>query len=422
MKTMFKVLVSVFALGIVILVGLHLFLQYGLTKAMREVVLPRIEEETGIAATVGGLSLNAAAGEMHLKDVAVKNPEGFLLENLASIERINIEVDVLSLLKPGPMLVKNVEVENAIVNVIRNKDGEINLNKLQEGLPQPEPVPPVQRPSPRPGKPAPERVPVPERPVPGRPMPPPLEPEPLPELLINALQCSATVRYVDFKLNQLDIALDLSLIGKNISTLQAANAPWGELAVIGSLGDRRTSFVTDLRLKLAPVTDMEKPSFDLTGKILEIDPGIMDEIYSRMGIRTAPFGLDPQFFCRGGRFEGSAVALSLTDIRFEDKLAKRFGGLGSIGSLRFTVPVEGTLQEPVIDIQQALYSAIGGNAPNLLDSILRGVAGKELGSDKAPETLGEAAVEMLGEQVDEIRENEEFKDDLNTLGKWLFGK
>ena len=39
MKTSFKVLGAIMALGLVILLGLHLFLQYGLTKAMRDVVL-----------------------------------------------------------------------------------------------------------------------------------------------------------------------------------------------------------------------------------------------------------------------------------------------------------------------------------------------------------------------------------------------
>ena len=88
MKTTLKTLAAIFALGLVVLLGLHLFLQHGLTKTMREVVLPRIKAKTGIDARVGRLSINLPSGILYLDDVAVKNPDGFLLENLASVERM----------------------------------------------------------------------------------------------------------------------------------------------------------------------------------------------------------------------------------------------------------------------------------------------------------------------------------------------
>jgi hypothetical protein len=463
MKTTFKVLAAISALGIVILLGLHLFLQHGLTKMMREVVLPQLKAETGIDARVGDLSLNVPQGTLYLKEVAVKNPEGFLLENLASVEQISVEVDLPSLLKQKLILVRHIEVKKALVNVIRNQAGEINLNKLQESLPQP-----IQQPMPVPpdGESIPGQAPEP-RPAPDAPssIPEPAEAKPLPEILIEALQCKTTIRYVDFKLNQLDIALNLNVIGSQLSTRKDPAASWGDLSVIGALGNDRASFVTDLALRLAPVTDPEVPSFDLRGKVMEIDPRIMDEIYSRLGIRSAPFGLEPEIFCRKGRFQDSSVSLNLTDVVFEDKLAKRLGGMGSIGQLRFPVAIEGSLQEPSVNLQDALFGAIGGNAKTVLDSFLKGFAAEEAGLDEPPEDLATAAVEILGEQVDEIGdsetvkqvlkdltdgkpadtnapapvssdvlidilgeqvdeigENEELKDELKNLGKFLFGK
>jgi len=92
MKTTFKVIAAIFGLGMVILLGLHLFLQHGLTRTMRDVVLPRIKAETGIDARVGRLSINLPNGILYLNDVAVKNPDGFLLENLASVERVRLEI------------------------------------------------------------------------------------------------------------------------------------------------------------------------------------------------------------------------------------------------------------------------------------------------------------------------------------------
>ncbi len=453
MKTNLKVLAAIMVLGLAILLGLHLFLQHGLTNTMQQVVLPRIHEQTGIDVRVGRLSLNIPNGLLYLKRVEVRNPEGFLLENLASVDRVEIEVDILSLFKKNPILVKRIEVDNALLNVVRNKDGEINLNQLQPAsLPPTEPAPS--------SAPVPERAPQ-EEALPAR----PAEPQPLPEVLIQALLCNAKVRYVDFKLGQLDIALDLNVMGSNLSTQRDPSVQWGDVAIIGSLGDDRTSFITDLRLRLAPVIDPQAPSFDLTGKVLEIDPQIMEEAYSKLGIRSAPFGLDPQIHCREGWFRDSMITLNLTDIVLEDKLADRMGGMAAIGALRFSVPVEGSLQQPSLDVQQALYGAVGGNVSTLLDSFLKGAAAKEAGLDKAPDTLSEAAVEVLGEYVDEIGEsetikkiledlvdgessatnapspvssdvlvdilseqvkeigeNEELKDELKNLGKWLFGK
>ncbi len=459
MKATFKVMGAIFSLGLIILVSLHIIMQYGLTKAMRDVVLPKVKQETGVDVRVGRLSINLANGLLFLKDLEVRNPDGFLLENLASVERIVVEVDIASLFARKPIRVKNVEVENALVNVIRNEAGELNISKLQEGMPKSGQPPAGVEPAPESGTPQPDKRPDTGAPVPIE------ETEPLPELLIESILCNAKLRYVDFKLNQLNIALDLDVSGKGISTETDPETPWGNVVVLGSLGDDRTSFITHLNLRLAPITNPQEPSFDLTGKIMEIDPRIMESAYRKMGIRSAPFGFDPQFYCRKGWFESSHLALTLRDIELEDKLASRLGGMGSIGSLRFVVPVTGSLQEPTVDVQSALLGAIGGNTRTLLDSFLKGAIAKEAGLDTSPETLQEAAVEvlaaevdeigesetakkilkdladgkpsatnapdpissdtmvdLLGEQIKEIGEDEELKDELKNLGKWLFGK
>lgn len=456
MKTTFKVIGAIFSLGLVIAVGLHVVLLHGLTKAMRDVILPRVKQEMGIDARVGRLSINMANGCLFLEDVEVRNPEGFLLDNMASVDRIEVEVDLFSLFKQKLIRVNNVEVENALVNVIRNKDGDLNLSMLQEGIPE-QPV--DQLPIPESGTPQSGKVPKKGRPISTD------KDNRLPEILIESIFCNAKVRYVDFKLNQLDIALDLKLNGKGISTQLNPETPWGTANIVGSLGDNRTSFVTDINLRLAPITNPEELSFDLNGTVLEIDPSIMVSAYSKLGIRSAPFGFEPKLYCRKGLFEHSHLALTLKDIELENKLANRLGGMARIGSLHFVVPVVGSLMEPGIDIQSALMGAIGSNTGNLLDAFLKGAAGKEVGMDQLPETVADAVVEvlgkhvdeigesevakkilkdlsggessgtntpdsissdtlidLLGEQVDEIGENEELKDELKNLGKWLFGK
>jgi hypothetical protein len=220
---------------------------------------------------------------------------------------------------------------------------------------------------------------------------------------------------MDFKLNQLDIALALELAGTGLTTQRDPATPWGDVAVTGSLGNDRRSFITDLRLHLAPLTDLAAPSFDLTGKVLEIDPRILEEMYDTLGIRTAPFGFNPSFHCRAGRFENSSLALELSNIELEEKLSAHLGGMGSIGSLRFAVPVYGTLQEPVVDVQGALMSSLGGNARSLLGAFLKGSVAKQIEKVDTREEIADAAVDELGRHVEEIAESETAKKILKDL-------
>lgn len=370
MKITLKVITAIFALGLVIFVLLHIFLQFGLTKAMREVVLPKVKQETGIDVQVDKLSINIAEGHLYLKGVAVRNPDGFELENLASVEKVDVSVDIPSLLKQKLIRVKNITVQDALVNVIRNQDGEININKIQEGLPKPPPSEPTEE--------------APPEAEPQEPSPPSEAgevaeaPKPLPEILIEALDCQTKVRYVDYRLKQLDLTLALELTGSGVSTLRDPDAAWGKLFLKGSLGDDRTSFITDLELDVAPVTDPSSLTFDLTGKIMEIDPRIMAEIYDSIGIRSAPFGIDPELHCRDNQFKKSAFVLNLKNIELEDNLSRQLGGMGSIESLRFPVPVKGSLQEPTVEYEKAFFKALGGNTKSLFGAFIKGAASKEL--------------------------------------------
>lgn len=439
MKTGIKVIGAIMGLGVVILTGLHIFLQYGLTRALQEVILPRIKAESGIDARVGRLSINIPAGVLYLRDVEVKNPEGFLLENAASVDYVRVELDTLSLLKKNPVLIRNIEVEHALLNVVRNREGQVNLEVLAPA---------------RSDKTA-DTAPAPEKPVKQR---------ALPEMLIQGLSCDVVVRYIDLRLDQYDVALDLHLSGGGLSTQRDASLPWGRFALIGSLGDDRASFITDLQLSLAPIPDPAAPSFDLTGKMMEIDPRLLEQAYDKLGIRSAPFSLEPAVYCREGVLTNSTVALNIRNIRLEEKLAGELGGMASIDALRFSVAVTGTLRSPALDLEQAIRTALGGNAQSLIEALLKGAAASEAGLDREPTDAADAAVELLGahveeiggseavktvlkelidgtpstnaagllnsdllidvlgEQVDEVGEHEEVKDELKNIGKWLFGK
>lgn len=466
MKTTFKILGALLALGAVALLGLHLFLRFGLTQAMNETVLPRIKSDYGLDVAVGGLSLNLPAGTLSLKDVQIRNPEGFVLENLATVGRVEVKLDLLSLLGQDPIVVKNVDVERLRINLVRNEHGEFNVLALRETLSPPAAakgkgvqVPP-QAPS-REAKPG------------GRPTAPAPQPEtrevgPLPEVLLENLAFRAKLHYLDFKLNNLDLTLDLALTGENLSTLRGADAPWGALLLWGSVGSERSRFVTDLRAKVAPLLDPQNPSFDLKGKVMEIDPRILGKVFEKLGIRSDPFGIEPEIHCRDGAFKDSFLRLELKQVELGGKVSKHLGGPATIGTLRVSVPLGGTLQSPRFDVQEALASAVADNAHEVVSSLLSGVVAQKAGvtngvssnltdaavevaadkvkkigkSEATQKELAELAkslggetnsaatsappsdvlIDVLGEHVDEIGENEELKKELKGIGHLLFGK
>jgi hypothetical protein len=348
-----------------------------------------------------------AGGRLELREISVKNPEGFLLEHLASVDRADLLVDIPSLLRRKGLLVRDIQVQNARVNVVRNQRGELNIEhvrgRLRSGEKGPEPAS---------SEPIPPREPAPERPS-----LPPKEPKPLPEVLVEALALHAQLCYLDLKLDNLELELNLEVRGGGLSTRRGSDVPWGHLTVKGALGDDASTFVTDLAATVAPVTDLQAPSFDLKGTILEIDPRVMEAAYDKLGFRMDPFGMGPSLRCRNGYFSDSSVRLEMEHIVFEDKLARRLGGVGSIDRLAFSVPVEGSLRSPEVNLEAAFLGAITGNASSLLNAIWRGVVQKETGGNPAPTTAAEAAVEVLADQVDEIGESETTQKVLKEIAK-----
>jgi len=393
MKKVFKIVFAIFSLGVIALVGLHFFLQYGLTKTMRNVILPRVEKETGIHTTIQNLSINLLKGTLNLQDVAIKNPKGFVLEDAVKIDHVLIRIDFWTLLTTDRIKIEDIEIKNALLNVIRNTRGEINLTQFQKIKPSfVESAPQQSAPN--------EKTPPLEQTK--KPLPVAKKEEQLPEILIQSVHINTTVKYLDFKLNELDLSLQLRLIGDHISTLKDPNARWGNLFLTGSAGSKQTRFVTNLKIKLAPISNPDLLSFDLSGTVMQIDQRILDKLYKKLRIKSIPFGINPDIYVRENRFAHSKLNFELKDIVLRHHSGKE---AMRIDRLALPIPVEGTLKNPKIDFQQALKTAMTSNSQSILKSFLQ----KELGSEKVPQDITDASVDLLGKKIDAIGKNEALK-------------
>jgi len=381
MKKIFKILFLIASMSVLILIGLHFFLQYGLTNTMRKVVLPRIEKETGIRTTIGDLSINLPKGTLNLWEVSIKNPKGFILDDVAKVNHILIKIDFWALLTSNKIKIEKIAVYDMLVNVIRNKEGDLNLKsfeKLKHSKPKTEQ----------------EKIAKKEK----------LKKD-WPEILVTALECNATIKYLDFKLNELDLSLDLTLTGDHISTVKAENTRWGNLFLVGGVGSKKSKFSTDLWMKIAPIRDPNSLSFDLTGKVMKLDPRMLNKIYKKLKVKSMPFGVNPDLYVRGNKFEHSKVYFELNNITFEKRLSKHLGDMASIESLNIPIPVKGTLRKPKFNVQKSFLDSMNPNSESILKAFLQG----KLDLEKPPEDITDASIVLLGKEVDEIGENKALK-------------
>jgi len=385
MKKLLKILFTILSLGIISLIGLHFFLQHGLTNTMQNIVLPRIEKETGIRATIQNLSINLLKGTLNLREVAIKNPEGFVLDDAAKIDHILVRIDFWALLTTDQIKIEDIEIKNALLNVIRNPQGQINLKEFEKETLSLEPTSQGEKTT------GIDTTQTEKK-----------EEEALPEILIRALHINATVKYLDFKLNELDLSLQLKLVGDHISTLKTPNTRWGNLALVGSAGSKKSRFITNLKMKLAPINDPNRLSFDLSGKVMEIDQRMLDKLYEKLNIKSMPFGINPDVHIRENQFTNSKLNLELNNITFTHHSSKH---VINIDNLTLPIPVKGTLKNPKIDLQEALKTSMNSNSKSILKAFLQ----NELNLENTPEDITDAGVDLLGKKVDKIGENEALK-------------
>lgn len=344
-------------------------LLFGFNGLLSSFVYPKLAADKGLEVQSDRASYNPFTGYLRLSDVEVANPIGFREPQLANLSLVEVKIKPSSLVGGGPIIVERVNIDRGVIQLIRNEEGLLNVVALQQQMGLEEsgsgsgdttmlvPVPAVKATT-------------------------------QPEILIQSVEINSDVRFVDRQLTDLDLMLHLAVLGQELGTV--AGHEWGRIQVMGELLSDRGAFNTELSMKLAPVVDPQRPSFDLEGRIMEIDPRLIAEASRKLGVSFAPFGVDPQLICREGNLAGSEVAVRLHDVAFS-----LGGNPTKVKQLQFAVPVEGTIHAPKFEVTSALMQALGGNTRSLLGSALEGYVG-ELGLSEEPvKVLTDGVMEVL---------------------------
>ncbi|NQU94874.1 MAG: hypothetical protein HQ549_01405 [Candidatus Omnitrophica bacterium] len=125
-----KVLLSVAIIAIII-ICLIVTLTH-LSKHLLELVLGH---ELGTRVTMGKISLDTKNHVLHMKDCVVYNPEGFNRDHaVAYLPEIVVWYDVKNLIENKKIHMKELEVSMRMLNVVKDKNGRMNVSTLKISL------------------------------------------------------------------------------------------------------------------------------------------------------------------------------------------------------------------------------------------------------------------------------------------------
>ena len=453
MKTLGIILAVLLVIVALLGVGLQMFLTKGLTTALNQGVFPAVKSMYGLDMSITNASINLFGGTVELDGFAVRNLEGYEEPYLLTFDKCLLEVEMISLLKRDPVVIKLVDAKGATLVVEQNKKQLFNVKELADAL---KPVESKKAPSTS----APQQEPTSQQPSPA--------PQPAPSAAPKAKQVpvhirriavDALVKYTDSGKNK-TYDMNLRLTGSDLFTVPAKGQPNSLLVLRGSLSHDKKSFVTDLNAILEPLTHPQSPSFNATGSILGVDAGFLGDLLKKNKMQSSSFSIKPSIICSKGNLKGSRIDLILNNLKI-------YGT--EIGDTTLKLPLNGTLQQPVLDLTGALQSlfseqgvkigkAIGmrelkkqlkidtNAAPH--DMVVSGLTNnvKEVKESPAlqqliqqvipgePSTntaatnpaIGEAVGNILLEQLDKNVKgpegNDAVKESLKSLGNSLFGK
>ena len=440
MKTLGIILAVLLVIVALLGVGLQMFLTKGLTTALNQSVFPAVKSMYGLDMSISNASVNLFNGTAELDGFAVRNLKGYEEPNLLTFDKCLLEVEMMSLLKRDPVVIKLVDAKGATLVVEQNKEQLFNVKELSDSL---KPVESNQAPSTS-AQQAPSAEPVKAKPIP---------------VHIRRIAVDALVKYTDSGRNK-TYDLNLRLTGSDLFTVPAEGQPNSLLVLRGSLSHDKNSFVTDLNAILEPLTNPQSPSFNATGSILDIDAGFLGNLLKKNKMQSSSFSIKPSITCTKGNLNGSRIDLILNDLKLYDS---------KIGDTTLKLPLNGTLQQPTLDLTGALQSLFSEQGVNIGKALGMRELKKKLGVDanatqremvvgglsnnvkevaESPalqqliqqvtpgsqptnstvtnQTLGESVgnvlAEQLGKNVKELDGNDEVKQSLKSLGNSLFGK
>ncbi len=371
MKKLLKIVAVLIIILIVALLGLQIFLNHGLNPVVQK-ALPQISKKTGMDIGIGNVAINLFGGSLRAENLRIANPTGFKEPNLFSIDNLNLDVGLKALLNKT-IRVSDANVKNAKFTLVRNAEGAVNLQKLQEKLPKnaaTNPPPAAVTPTTETATRTDEKS---------------EEPIEIPKVQIDQLAFTTLFEFVDFKTTNAQpnrLGLDLNLDASDIVTFgEKTESEWGNLHITGGLHQNPEAFKIDIKAKVAPITSTSPLSFTANGKMADLDLEKLGDIKKEIGITSSAIDLQINLAVNQGQFKkGSQLVATLHNAKLTGKLKRKYKHVKLMPKLSITIPIKGSLAKPEIHITQAITASILRNIKENPDYLLDNISvdGKSL--------------------------------------------
>ena len=128
-----KILIILVVLAALI-VGLQSFFEYGLTRYVRKLAQPALKELLNLDVKINHASLNLFRGAVCIHGIRISNPTGFHEPDLVTVRRFWLDIGIAPLLLNQMIEIEEVDIKDAVLFVIRNKDGQVNIHNVRDAF------------------------------------------------------------------------------------------------------------------------------------------------------------------------------------------------------------------------------------------------------------------------------------------------
>jgi len=353
MKRLGKILVGLVLFFVVVLAAVQIFGVKYLKKTVDKLVLPQIEEITGVDVAIKNLSLNFFKGTVNIEGVVLGNPEGYE-GDLLTIGEFKTDLKMKALLKKE-VYVNELKLKDVHLAILAKDAKKINVRDLANHITE---------------------ATAKEDPSQG------LENETAKQtakvLSVDDESTAKTTEPIDFKLKDSafnflfsfvllpgeyiakEYRLDWNLIleAKNITNMERESSP-GSIKIQSGPSRKDSEPQVNIDGIIYPLTDMSKPSFAAHGTIFNFNMLEIAEWCENLGVGSSNLGIKINMVCEKGVYTAASnIEFTFKNPKLYGSLANQAGSVKLPDELKVKVPVKGSWDDPKIDLKPVLMKVV----------------------------------------------------------------
>ncbi len=331
-----------------LLVALQLLLNARLNPEIRK-ALPALQAETGLTLDIGQASVNIFSGHGRAEGLKISKPDPRLLSPALTMDSASLSIAWTPLLH-NITRIEDANIPQAELTLLRTPAGRVRIPAATPGQPPPaapKPSPPTSD-SPGPSTEGPSDTLASRSPV-------------LPKFAIRKGQAALRVIYEDqTQVPVLRRIQEVTLQAQDIFTYgDLAPADWGTIHLTGHAAGNTNACMLDLVARVAPVSDPAVASFSLEGGLKNINLAELGTLTEAIGIVSESADITLKATVLDGVFQSDArLILTLRNARLSEKLSKKIKRISLPPLVTIEIPVGGTLEKPVINVEQAILHSV----------------------------------------------------------------